>query len=222
MRAISRIQIRKLSTPALSPQEIASSVDRTEKFTKFIQQSAYPSASGRIVGNGKELHVPENISEIAALSGMPAEHAARTVTIAQRIIKTSQNSTKYSHQWQITWKPQEGWKNPLMGWTSSADPMSSVKLTFDSDQHAIDFANKNGWKYDLVEEAHKETADLATSWKYKDNFLPPRVVLELERDGTKTKIFASPGFGKSNFFMPLKYNGIGEVDQHGPRAAVAN
>jgi hypothetical protein len=46
-----------------------------------------------------------------------------------------------------------------------------------------------------------------------------QVVLELKRDGLKTKIFASPGFGKSNFFMPLKYHGNGEVDQHGPSAS---
>jgi hypothetical protein len=30
-------------------------------------------------GSGKELTLPENISEVAALSGMPAEHAARKV-----------------------------------------------------------------------------------------------------------------------------------------------
>lgn len=30
-------------------------------------------------GTGKELHVPKNISDIAALTGMPAEQANRTV-----------------------------------------------------------------------------------------------------------------------------------------------
>lgn len=40
----------------------------------------------------------------------------------------------------------------------------------------------------------------------------------LKRDGKKTKIFDLPGFGKSNFFMPLKYHGDGEVIQHGPPA----
>ena len=31
-------------------------------------------------GTGKELSLPKNLSELAALSGMPAEHASRTVS----------------------------------------------------------------------------------------------------------------------------------------------
>ena len=30
-------------------------------------------------GTGKELSLPHNLSELAALSGMPTEHASRTV-----------------------------------------------------------------------------------------------------------------------------------------------
>jgi hypothetical protein len=39
MRAFSKLQLRKFSTPALTPQEIAASVERTKKYTKFIQKS---------------------------------------------------------------------------------------------------------------------------------------------------------------------------------------
>jgi NADH dehydrogenase (ubiquinone) Fe-S protein 4 len=42
--------------------------------------------------------------------------------------KSLQNGEKYAHQWQLTWKNGERWTNPLMGWTSSADPMSQVKV----------------------------------------------------------------------------------------------
>lgn len=38
----------------------------------------------------------------------------------------------------------------------------------------------------------------------------------LKKDGMKNTIFANPGYGKSQFFMPLKYHGDGEVAQHGP------
>lgn len=38
----------------------------------------------------------------------------------------------------------------------------------------------------------------------------------IAKEGHKTKLFASPGYGNSNFFMPLKYHGNGEVIQHGP------
>ena len=80
------------------------------------------------VGSGADLHVPNNIAEIAALSGMPAEHSSRTVLIGQRPLKSVQSGTAYAHQWQITWKNAERWNNPLMGWSSSADPMAQVKV----------------------------------------------------------------------------------------------
>jgi hypothetical protein len=38
--------------------------------------------------------------------------------------KTLQSGNKYGYQWQLVWKNRERWSNPLMGWTSSADPMS--------------------------------------------------------------------------------------------------
>ena len=82
------------------------------------------------VGSGADLHLPKNISELAALSGMPAEHAKRTVLIGQRQFKLVQSGYAYSHQWQITWKHEERWLNPLMGWGSSADPMAQVKVRY--------------------------------------------------------------------------------------------
>lgn len=83
----------------------------------------------RAVGSGADLHVPKNIAEMAALSGMPADHAARTVIIAPRQFKSVQSGQAFAHQWQITWKNADRWKNPLMGWVSSADPMAQVKVS---------------------------------------------------------------------------------------------
>lgn len=41
--------------------------------------------------------------------------------------------------------------NPLMGWTSTADPLENVHrpLYFDSKEAAIAFAEKNGWGYEI-------------------------------------------------------------------------
>jgi hypothetical protein len=78
------------------------------------------------VGSGADLHIPKNIGELAVLNGMPAQHANRTVIISQRPLKSVQSGQAHAHQWQITWPNQERWKNPLMGWVSSADPMSQV------------------------------------------------------------------------------------------------
>ncbi len=92
--------------------------------------AAAPQSLVQGLGSGKELHVPKNLTEVAALSGVPAEQAKRTVIITQRMNKTLQSGQKFVDQWQIYWKNSERWTNPLMGWTSSADPMSNVKVNF--------------------------------------------------------------------------------------------
>ena len=42
-----------------------------------------------------------------------------------------------------------------MGWTSSSDPMSHVKLNFDTKEDAVAFARKNGWKHEVLRESSK-------------------------------------------------------------------
>lgn len=145
-------QIRKLSTPVkITEEQIALAKERNEKLFTFNAKSgricdnvmlmtfnnfllapvsALPGVQSRIVGTGDELYEPAVLGELAVLTGMPAKHQARTVMIAPRPFKTMQTGRKFAHQWQITWKNQQKWKNPLMGWVSSADPMSNVKVSF--------------------------------------------------------------------------------------------
>ena len=115
----------------------------------FLLYLAKPKTLSEVVGTGIELHTPRDITEMSVFSGMPTEQKNRTVVIAPRMNKTLQSGGATNHLWQITWKNQERWSNPLMGWTSTADPMSNVKLTFDTQEEAILFANKNGWKFEL-------------------------------------------------------------------------
>lgn len=59
----------------------------------------------------------------------------------------------------------------LMGWSSSGDTLNQVKLKFDSEEQAIEFAAKKGWIYDVREGSKK----LIRPRNYGDNFkyLPP-------------------------------------------------
>ena len=41
--------------------------------------------------------------------------------------------------------------NPLMGWESSKDTMSEVKLEFSTKEQAINFAKKNNINYYIIE-----------------------------------------------------------------------
>lgn len=54
-----------------------------------------------------------------------------------------------------------------MGWTSSADPVQALKLSFASKEDAIAFAEKQGWDYwiDLPKEPKFKKK------MYADNFL---------------------------------------------------
>jgi len=206
---------------ALTKEEIEKARVLQEKYKLYKRKSAYPDDEVPMFhADGSDLDIPENASEIAALTGMPAEQQARTVLIAPRPHRSSQTGFKYFHQWEITWKTKALWKNPLMGWTSSADPMSNVRLRFNTREHAVEFATKNGWKYEVTAEAHDIVVPL-DAFQYKDNFLDPKVMLKLKKEGKKCQEFAVPGFGKSNFFMPLKYHGDGPVAQHGPSTASA-
>jgi hypothetical protein len=55
---------------------------------------------------------------------------------------------------------------PLMGWTSSADMKSQIKLWFDSKDDAVAYATRNGIAY-RVEEPREATHKAVS---YSDNF----------------------------------------------------
>ena len=57
--------------------------------------------------------------------------------------------------------------NPLMGWESSKDTMSEVKLEFSNKEEAINFAKKNNINYYIVEPQKRRVIKKS----YADNFL---------------------------------------------------
>ena len=57
--------------------------------------------------------------------------------------------------------------NPLMGWQSSSNTLSEVKMTFNSKEDAIDYAKKNKINYIVVEPNKRSIVKKS----YADNFL---------------------------------------------------
>ena len=57
--------------------------------------------------------------------------------------------------------------NPLMGWETSKDTMSEVKLEFPSKEQAISYAKKNNIDYFVVEPEKRKIIKKS----YADNFL---------------------------------------------------
>ncbi|KAA8592636.1 hypothetical protein FQN60_018091, partial [Etheostoma spectabile] len=93
-----------------------------------------------------------NVFDITSLTGVPEEHIkTRKVQIfvpTKTAMQSGVNSTK---KWKMDFDTRERWENPLMGWASTADPLSNMVLSFSSKEDAIAFAEKNGWSYDITE-----------------------------------------------------------------------
>lgn len=49
-----------------------------------------------------------------------------------------------TEKYELKFTRTERWINPLMGWTSSRDPLSNLSIVFPSKQAAINFAVHNG------------------------------------------------------------------------------
>ncbi|KAG5841149.1 NADH dehydrogenase [ubiquinone] iron-sulfur protein 4, mitochondrial [Anguilla rostrata] len=90
--------------------------------------------------------------DITSLTGVPEEHIkTRKVRIFVPARTAMQSGVNNTRKWRIDFDTRERWENPLMGWASTADPLSNMILTFSSKEDAIAFAEKNGWSYDIQE-----------------------------------------------------------------------
>ena len=87
--------------------------------------------------------------------------------------KSAMQQGRSKQDWTLEYAPEEARSiEPLMGWTSSGDMKSQVKLKFDSKEEAIAYAERNGIAYRIEEPKPVERRILS----YSDNFQPNRVV----------------------------------------------
>ena len=70
-------------------------------------------------------------------------------------------------KWILEYETKDPTKNPLMGWESSTDTLSELKLEFSSKELAINYAKKNKINYEIVEPKKRNTVKKS----YADNFL---------------------------------------------------
>ena len=72
-----------------------------------------------------------------------------------------------NNKWVLEFKTKDPTKNPLMGWESSSDTLTELKLEFSSKELAINYAKKKKIDYDLVEPKKRKIVKKS----YADNFL---------------------------------------------------
>ena len=83
---------------------------------------------------------------------------------AKTVMQSGERNTK---NWLLEFDTLNTGINPLMGWESSKDTMSEVKLEFSTREQAINYAKQNNIDYYVIEPQKKKTIRKS----YTDNFL---------------------------------------------------
>ena len=72
-----------------------------------------------------------------------------------------------SFKWILEFETKDPTRNPLMGWESSSDTLSEIKLEFSSKTNAINYAKKKKIDYEIIEPKKRKIVKKS----YADNFL---------------------------------------------------
>ena len=70
-------------------------------------------------------------------------------------------------KWILEFETKDPTTNPLMGWESSSDTLSELKLEFSTMENAINYAKKKKIDYEIIEPKKRKIVKKS----YADNFL---------------------------------------------------
>ena len=70
-------------------------------------------------------------------------------------------------KWILEYETKDPTNNPLMGWESSSDTYSEIRLEFSSKDLAVNYAKKKKIEFELIEPKKRKTVKKS----YADNFL---------------------------------------------------
>ena len=72
-----------------------------------------------------------------------------------------------TNKWILEFITKDPTKNPLMGWESSSDTLTELKLEFSTKELAINYAKRKKIQYEIIEPRKRKTVKKS----YADNFL---------------------------------------------------
>ena len=79
---------------------------------------------------------------------------------------TMQSGQAKNDKWIVEYISKKPGINPLMGWESSTDTLSELKLEFSTKESAIDYAKKNKIIFEVIEPNQR----IILKKSYSDNF----------------------------------------------------
>ena len=94
-----------------------------------------------------------------------------TARIYQPSRATTQSGLGKTRSWILEYEPAtQRSPEPLMGWTSAADTLNQVRLSFASRDEAVSFADRQGLVFSVQEPAQRRVRPKS----YTDRFRPVR------------------------------------------------
>ena len=78
-----------------------------------------------------------------------------------------QSGTKKYNKWIIEYITEKPGINPLMGWESSTDTLTEVKLEFSTKKLAVEYAKKNKINFEIIDSKIRKIIKKS----YADNFI---------------------------------------------------
>ncbi|CEG48391.1 nadh dehydrogenase [Plasmopara halstedii] len=155
--------------------------------------------------------------EAAIMSGTGQWSVGRKAKLFMPARNQMQSGMQQTKHWEVRFQSPRTWANPLMGWTSTADPYVGLMAKFDTKEAAEHFAEKQGWELEVADPAPGGDHDGKIS--YSHNFLPKHIETLIKQKGKKSSFqFKHPSGLRSNWVKTLKYHGDGVVGQHGGEA----
>ena len=91
----------------------------------------------------------------------------KKVKIYKPAKSSMQSGLGKTKNWILEYFDEKNGINPLMGWESSTNTLSEVKLEFSSKENAISYAKKNKLSYEIIESEKKKIVKKS----YADNFI---------------------------------------------------
>uniref|UniRef100_A0A1L8E1B8 NADH dehydrogenase [ubiquinone] iron-sulfur protein 4, mitochondrial n=1 Tax=Nyssomyia neivai TaxID=330878 RepID=A0A1L8E1B8_9DIPT len=153
LRVISR------QSPKLWIRPISStSVNRSDDIQKALKQKEAPIVDAKFTLLKPEeqaqktklsgvIEVPTKV-DVSPITGVPEEHVkGRRVRIYIPPKNAMQSGTNNINNWEIEFDNRERWENPLMGWSSTGDPLSNMKIQFNTKEEAIEHCEKYGLRW---------------------------------------------------------------------------
>ena len=78
-----------------------------------------------------------------------------------------QSGTGKTDKWILEFETKDPTNNPLMGWESSSDTYTELKLEFSTKELAVNYAKKNKIEFEIIEPKIRKVVKKS----YADNFL---------------------------------------------------